>query len=82
MAASLMKSFRGVLCKWCGTPIAVLARVGTLADRNDAEAPQSFSVRCKSCVFENVYTLAEVQEFEGEPYHSSSSSLKRRAAAG
>lgn len=67
MMAKLMTTYRGVICRTCGNPIAVSTTIATIADRIDADGPQSFGVRCKACLGENIYTVCDVRRFDGAP---------------
>lgn len=65
------RRYRGVLCSGCGTPIQISSKASALRDElGSASAdstPFSFTLRCKVCCEENVYTVSDIQEFEGEP---------------
>jgi hypothetical protein len=70
MITELMKRYRGVSCATCREPIAVSTKVASLRDefeQNEETARQAFIARCKVCEYENIYTISEVQVFEGEP---------------
>jgi hypothetical protein len=65
------RHYRGVLCSRCGTSIPISSKASALRDEFRSAAhnatPFSFTLRCKVCCEETVYTVSDVQEFEGEP---------------
>jgi hypothetical protein len=70
MIAELMKSYRGVACVWCREPIAVSAKVAGLEDRFESAETNplhTFIARCKLCECENIYSVADIQSYDGEP---------------
>ena len=70
MIAELTKSYRGVLCFRCGEPIAVSAKVAGLKqelESDPADEARTFIARCKACDCENIYSLADIQTFDGTP---------------
>ena len=70
MAAELMKSYRGVLCVRCRERIPVSAKVASLQDELKCmitNLTRTIIARCKLCECENIYSIADVQAFDGEP---------------
>lgn len=70
MTAELLKSYHGVLCSRCNEPIPVSPKVVKVQNDIELGQPheaQTFVARCKLCEYESVYTMSEVQAFEGEP---------------
>ena len=72
MIAELTKSYRGVICRQCGEPIPVPAKVSALQDEFDGGNPEkelshSFLARCRACDSESRHEVGEIQKFEGEP---------------
>jgi len=65
MVAELVKTYRGVVCLRCGTPIPVSERVVSLTEQDDG--PHTFLVRCIQCVEENRYLATDIRVFSGKP---------------
>jgi hypothetical protein len=63
-------NFRGVLCSRCKEPIPVSAVVLGLLDEIEhkpSSVSRCFSLRCKRCGEEGVYSPGDTRNFEGEP---------------
>ena len=75
------KSYSGVHCLRCGTPIPVSGRVIHLKSQIEQGAvnvTQAFAARCKRCRNECVYIVSDVRTFNEEPKRIA----KARAAGG
>jgi hypothetical protein len=71
MIAALPKTFRGVSCRWCQKPIRVPKRVEDRhedADVGEAHdlVSQTFTLRCRACEKESIYSLNQIQEHTPE----------------
>jgi len=82
MIAELVKTYRGVICLKCGTPIPVSERVVSLTEQDDAEinGPHTFLCRCNQCEEENRYLAADIRVFSGEPIKRRSRKARTTAA--
>ena len=64
----LMKTYRGVRCLRCREPIPISAKVVSLQDElefGQTVAPFTFVARCKLCDQKNIYSITDVQMFDG-----------------
>ena len=60
------KNLRAVFCIRCREPIAVPTKVANLQDEQ-SDTAHAFTLRCKLCEHENIYSVMEVRIFPGEP---------------
>lgn len=63
-------NYRGVACSRCSEPIPVSPKLaGSFNERNGEEtnATHSFSLRCRICEEEGIYTVTDIRDIVGEP---------------
>jgi len=66
----LMRSYRGVSCVRCREPIPTSAKVTSLQaeiEYKETNAVHTFIARCRLCECENIYSITDIQAFDGEP---------------
>ena len=54
----------------CGEPIAVSPKVASLKQElgsDPAHEARTFIARCRACDCENIYSVADIQTFDGTP---------------
>lgn len=71
MIAALLKTFRGVSCRWCQKPIRVPKRVEDRHEDVDVGEPhdlvsQTFTLRCRACERESIYSVSQISAFTPE----------------
>jgi len=62
VSTRIQNQYRGVSCSRCLQPIPVSILVGRLEGNLHA-----FTLRCRACEGEGIYTIGHLQDFEGEP---------------
>ena len=65
-----MQSYRGVSCARCRAPIPVCPTIVSLQTERDYHQTGvsfTFIARCRLCEQENIYSMDDVKQFEGEP---------------
>jgi hypothetical protein len=69
MIAELAKDYAGVLCRRCREPIPVSSKLHDLQNEQteDANAPCTFTARCRLCEYESVYVVRDIRKFDGKP---------------
>jgi len=70
MIAELKINYRGVLCNRCNEPIPVPSKVISLQDEIEHRKTGTrgaFTVRCRLCEYEGVYSIQDIRSFDGEP---------------
>jgi hypothetical protein len=66
----LMRSYRGVSCARCREPIPTPAKVASLQaeiEYKETNMVYAFIARCRLCECENIYSITDIQAFDGEP---------------
>jgi len=74
VAQALAPTLQGVICRNCGKPIRLSAKVikrrtasnATETNQNPDFITQVFSARCRRCQKESLYTLAEIENISCE----------------
>jgi hypothetical protein len=67
MIAEAKQQYRGVLCGHCRQPIPLSPSVERHHTGLDVFAARSFTLRCRACHGERVYTALQVIDFDGIP---------------
>jgi hypothetical protein len=69
MIAELTKQYPGVFCSRCREPIPVTTKLQDFQDdqMEDANAPHTFTARCRLCEYESVYAVRDIRKFDGKP---------------